>query len=295
LLSLRYRDAFIFEAPALVGLAYSMTEASLASVARALLFVPAGFLLMAHIFLFNDWSDRATDVHGSKSVRRRSDQTLTNRQMLAFSISLAFASLILFSFLSKTLVVIAFFSLLLGVAYSFPVQRFKGKAIPLLSSILHFAGILLAFLLGYALFSPIEPRALLIGGYLALIITAGHLVQEVQDYAGDVAAGLSTNAVRLGQRFMFAVACGLFTLSFVYLYGLASEGLIPSALRYLVALYPIYAGLAWWTYRAGLTPENVRRFRSRYRRLFAVIVSVMSLGTLLETLGAPPTDLPPGD
>ena len=44
---------------------------------------------------------------------------------------------------------------------------------------------------------------------------------------------------------MFAVAFGLFTLSFVYLYGLASEGLIPSALRYVVALYPIHAVFSW--------------------------------------------------
>jgi 4-hydroxybenzoate polyprenyltransferase len=142
--------------------------------------------------------------------------------------------------------------------------------------------------LGHA-FSPAQAS-----GYCALTISGGHLVREVQGSAGDLAAGHSTNAVRFGQRWMFAVAFGLFTLSFVYLYGLASEGLIPSALRYVVALYPIHAVFSWWTLRDGLTPENVRRFRSRYRRLFAVIVSVMSLGTLLETLGAPPTDLPPG-
>jgi 4-hydroxybenzoate polyprenyltransferase len=204
------------------------------------------------------------------------------------------ASLVAFSFLSPTLVLIAFLILLLGVAYSFPFLGLKGKGIPLLSSVQHVAGTMLTFMLGYALFSPIDTRALLIGGYFALIITAGHLVQEVQDYQGDLTAGISTNAVRFGQRWMFGVAFGLFTLSFAYLYGLASGGLIPSALRYLAAFYPVFCLLAWRTYRAGFSPENVRRFRSQYRRLFALIVLVMSLGTVLETLAAPPMDSPPG-
>ena len=279
--AIRYRDALIFQAPSVVGLAFSFPALTSTSVARILLFLLGGFLLMAHIFALNDWSDRASDAEASRKGRVEAGQTLSHRQKLVLAVGLGAAAIGAMALLSTTLLILGTLALLLGVAYSFPVLRFKGKGIPVLSSFLHITGTVITFLLGYALFSPLDVRALLIGGYFALIITAGHLVQEVQDFAGDRATDISTNAVRFGPGLVFLVSFVLFTLSFAYLFGLAAGGSIPSGLRGLLAFYPVYAFLAWRTFRAGLNSEQVHRFRGQYRILFAALVSIMAAWTVL--------------
>lgn len=280
--SLRYRDVFIFEAPALVGVAFSIHDITPETLAETLRFALAGFLLMAQIFYFNDWSDRASDADGSRKGRAWTGELLTSQQTLTLAVLLGLSALGALAALSATLLIIGSMILLLGLAYSFPVLRFKGKGIPLLSSFLHITGTVLTFLLGYALFSALDVRALLIGGYFALIITAGHLVQEIQDVAGDRATHISTNAVRFGPRLIFLVSFVLFTLSFAYLFGLASGGLVPAGLRSLLAFYPVYVFLAWRTFRAGLASEQVHRFRGHYRVLFAAVVSIMAASTVLS-------------
>jgi len=174
--------------------------------------------------------------------------------------------------------------LLLGVAYSFPIPGYKGKGIRLLSSLLHVAGSLLTFLLGYALFSPIDWRALLVGGYFGLIISAGHLVQEIQDVEGDRAADIATLAVTIGRRQAFLLAFLLFTLSFGYLYGLAALGHLPPLAAYLLVFYPVLCLLAIGTWRRGLDPVRVGRFRSSYRLLFGVLVLLLASAGLAQAL-----------
>lgn len=284
LAGIRYNDAFIFQVPSLVGLAFSFRMPMHAAVVRVLVFALASFLLMVHVFCFNDWSDspsnpyhlskRNRPVPGSKSIVRQRE--------LAPAILPAIVSLVILAALSNTLVIIALFIVSLGIFYSFPVQRFKAKSIPVLSSVLHVAGSILSFLLGYALFSLIDLRAVVIGGYFGVVITAGHLVQEVQDYAVDRAAQISTNAVRFGKEVVFILSFGLFTFSFAYLYGLASAGWIAPELKYLMVFYPVYAFLALKTFRAGLSAENVRRFRARYRIVFGSAVSIMGLWTIVH-------------
>lgn len=140
---------------------------------------------------------------------------------------------------------------------------------------------MLTFLLGYALFSEIDARAILIGVYFGIIITVGHLVQEIKDYVDDRSSHISTNAVRFGPKITFIAACGLFTFSFVYLFGPAEASFVPSVLKYLLAFLPVLGIMAVRTYKTGLDLENVQRFRNQYRRLYAVIVLVMSASALL--------------
>ncbi len=275
--SIRYRDALIFQAPSLVGLAFVFPSLTLSSTSRIIIFLLAGFLLMAHIFAFNDWSDRASDASSApEDTADAADQPISHHDKLWLALVLGLSGLALLGALSFRLLVLGTLILLLGVAYSFPVLRFKGKGIPLLSSFLHIAGSVLTFLLGYALFSGVDARALLIGGYFGLIITAGHLVQEIQDLEGDRATHISTNAVRFGPRFAFLASFSLFTLSFVYLFGLAAGGLIPPALEFLLVFYPVFAVLAARTIKHGLDSQNVRRFRGQYRILFGIIVVTMA-------------------
>jgi 4-hydroxybenzoate polyprenyltransferase len=278
---IRYRDAIVLQAPALVGLAFSPGTMTTEKPIGLALHTLGSFLLMAHIFSFNDWSEVSLDRRDpNKAQNVFLANGTTDPEMLAISIILAMLGLFLFALISPRLLVIAVAIISLSVFYSFPILRFQGKRIPIVSSILHAVGTLLTFLLGYALFSEIDIRALLIGLYFGLIITCGHLVQEVQDYSGDRLNGISTHANRFGQRPMFVLAFALFTISFVYLYWLAHTGLIAAFLRYLVLFYPIYAAITWKTFKAGLDYQNVHRYRSRYRILFAFITLAIVIGVL---------------
>jgi 4-hydroxybenzoate polyprenyltransferase len=183
------------------------------------------------------------------------------------------------------LVPIAGLMILLGIAYSFPAAGLKAKGMPVVSSVLHFAGTVLTYLLGSAAFAPIDYPAVVLGCYFGILITAGHLVQEVQDYADDRLAGVRTNAVQFGQANTFWLSFGLFGLSFVLLVWLSVIGMLPAVSGYTVVLFPIYAYWAIQVIRAGLPSNRVRQLRNRYRLLFAVVALVLLIGAVAEKIG----------
>jgi 4-hydroxybenzoate polyprenyltransferase len=278
---IRFRDSIIFQSPTFVALATFIPNASPTHVAQALILVLGSFLIMAHIFAFNDWADMALDYQNThKRDGSFVEHGFTSREMLNLASWLAVGGIGAVAVASIALVPIALVMILLGVAYSFPVKGLKAKGIPVLSSILHFAGIVLAFLLGSTAFSAIDSRSVLIGCYFGILITAGHLVQEVQDYADDRRGGIRTNAVQFGQAPMFILSFALFAFSFLFLIALAQAGFIPALAEYSVILFPVYAFWAIKVYRAGLESANVRRLRNQYRILFAVVVLVLLLSAI---------------
>jgi 4-hydroxybenzoate polyprenyltransferase len=279
---IRFRDAAIFQTPTIIGLVMSLPGISGASIGRALLVSLGSFLLMAYIFAINDWADIGLDRVTPEKRRTFLDQGIAPREMLVLSGALATASLVILLTVSWTHFVAALLITVFGLAYSFPVRGTKGKGIPVFSSLLHFATTLAAFLMGSLTFSPVDARALWVGAYLGVLISAGHLVQEVQDYAGDRLSNVRTNAVQFGQRPVFVLAFGLFGLSFLLLFGMAQAGLIPLEVRYAVLFYPLYAVWALRAYRAGLERGIVRHLRSQYRLLFAVVVLILLISDLVN-------------
>jgi len=280
---IRYREAVIFQTPSLVALALYLPDFAPDNLWRALLLSLGCFLIMAYIFAYNDWADFALD----HQVPGQSKNTflyrgITAAEMLSVAIGLATAGTLIVALVSVAVVPVVLLMVLLGLAYSLPIRGLKGKSIPVYSSFLHFTGILLVFVFGAMAFSPIQMRGLLVGSYFGILITAGHLVQEVQDYAGDRSSKVSTNAVKFGQRPMFVFAFVLFAFSFVVLYALAQAGLVPAAAKYSLLLFPIYAVWAARAYRAGLDEKDVRRLRNQYRLLFAIVVLVISVSAVLQ-------------
>jgi 4-hydroxybenzoate polyprenyltransferase len=239
------------------------------------------FLLMAYIFAFNDWTDIALDSENSQKSRHTfSHDGITGQAMLSLAIALAATGILVVALISIRLILFAVLIVCFGVAYSFPGKGLKVKGIPILSSGLHFVGTALTFLMGAATFSPLTLDMLLIASYFGMLITAGHLVQEVQDYGDDRLAGVRTNAVRFGQRRVFVAAGVLFGLSFLYLIGLACAGLVTGLAQYTVVLYPLYVLWAIQVSRAGYDKDHVRGLRDRYRVLFGVVVVVILAGAL---------------
>lgn len=284
--SIRYRDAFIFQAPAITGMLIFFPDLSPTTGRQALLLAVGSFLLMAYIFVFNDWAD----FHSDRFVLQNSGQTLldhkaiTHQQMLILAVFLALIGALTVALVSTTLIPIIALIIIFGLFYSLPIRGVQGKGIPVFSSFLHFSGILLTFLLGSTTFAPIDTRAIMIGSYFGILITAGHLVQEVQDYGGDYSNHIQTNAVWFGQKPVFIVSFIAFGISFLFLYWLAQAGLAPDSIKYTMLLFPIYSVWAFRIYRSGLKSESVKGLRNRYRILFAVIIFFLLSGVLANKL-----------
>lgn len=280
---IRVRDAIIFQAPTIIGMALHMPNMDPSVAVRAILLTAGSFLIMAHIFAFNDWADMALDYQNQdKRSRSLIELGIASREIFYLALGLAVLGLVIVAIVSVSLVPIAGTMILLGIAYSFPAAGLKAKGMPVISSILHFAGTVLTYLLGSAAFASIDTSAIVLGSYFGVLITAGHLVQEVQDYADDRLAGIRTNAVQFGQANTYWLSFGLFGFSFGLLVWLASVGILPSVSAYTAILFGIYAYWAVDVYRSGLKSSRVRELRNRYRLLFAVVALVLLIGALVQ-------------
>ena len=263
--SVRHREAIIFQAPAVLGLAVFIPAITAGSIAAVVTCIGSFLSAALHPRLqrlgrYQPGFQNSLKRHGT-FVERGVHPT----QMLGLALALAAAGLLVFSFLSGPHVAAAFVAIVLGLAYSVPIGGLRGKSIPLFSSFLHFGGTLLSFLLGALTFAPADWRGLLIAAHPAILLTAGHLVQEVEDFEEDRLSGCRTNPVRFGRTPVFFVAAVLFGLSFLLLYGLTDAGFFPPFVRYTVALYPVYLALALECLSCGATRAGVRRLRDRYR------------------------------
>lgn len=272
---LRYRDIVVLQGSPLMGVAFTLGEVKPELISSLGLFALASFLLVAHIFCFNDWAGIASDLQDpNKAKEVFLTKGITRREVGALSLFLGLFSLALFSLLPFRTLLLAVGILLLGLFYSF-----YAKGIPVVSSGVHLIGGVLHFLLGYSLFGGIGSRGVLIGLYFALTFVAGHLNQEVRDYEGDRLNGILTNGVRFGKRKTFLAGFLLFTIAYGHLVFLAHSGLVPPQLRYLIGLYPVHVVLSWRTFRAGLTFQSISRFQASYRVLYALIG--LSMGAML--------------
>ena len=264
-----------------MGVAFAMGDATTEKLGMFLLFAGASFLLVAHIFTFNDWAGICYLRDSNNATARTGNEDLNPlRRLLLFSLFLLLASVLLFTFLPRPTLVLAVITAGLGILYSHPVLN--GKCIPIVCSLLHFCGGLLHFLLGYMLFGPLDQRGILIAVFFALTFTAGHLNHEVSDFDADRQNRLKTNAVTFGKRRTFLAGLTVFTLAYVWMLVLARSELVPRSLALLpILLYPLHV---FWSVRAlreGLSPESLSRFQIRYRLLYVII----GLGMLFALFG----------
>lgn len=284
--SIRFQEALIFQTPTLMGLVVFLPATSVAYAVDALIACLGSVFTAAAILAINDWGDINLDSQNTlKRMNTFLKRGLAPNQMLILALSLAAVGLIIFGILSTTHILIACVAIVLGLAYSAPLGTLRGKSIPVFSSLLHFSGTLLAFLLGALTFAPANWGDLLVAAHPAVLITAGHLIHEIEDYEQDRLSGCRTNAVRFGQKPVFIFASFLFALSFLLLYWFSAQGFFPASIRYTPILYLLYALIAIQAYQAGLTRDSVRRLRTRYRILFAVVVLAMLVSSLQKNWG----------
>jgi 4-hydroxybenzoate polyprenyltransferase len=268
---IRYDEVLVLQGSPLMGVAFSIGPITAEKLGTSALFVAASFLLVAHIFTFNDWAAAAYDLKDpNRSKALFQSKGISRGLLFLLSIFLLVASLLLFALLQPRTFLPAAAIAALGIFYSSP--RFSAKTTPLVSSFPHLAGGLLHFLLGYALFTEIDERGVLIAIFFALTFTAGHLNHEVRDYEPDQQNGLRTNAVVFGKQPAFFAGLAVFTLAYGYLLLLAWFELVPRPLAIVpILLCPLHIFWSMCTLRDGLSLESVSRFQNKYRLLYTLI------------------------
>ncbi len=268
---IRFSEVLVLQGSPLFGVAFALHDLTLDKAAAIAVFGLASILLVANIWTFNDWANGSADLQDpNRSERVFSTKGVSARGLLGFSLGLLAASLLVFAMLPHRTLILAVAIAALGVVYSHP--ALNAKSVPVVSSCSHLLGGTLHFLLGYSLLSPLDRRGILIGLFFGLTFTAGHLNQEVRDYASDRANGLRTNAVAFGRTAAFVAGAAIFTLAYADLALLAFAGVLPRWLGVApLALYPLHLFWTAGTFREGLGYAAVSRFQGRYRMLFALI------------------------
>jgi 4-hydroxybenzoate polyprenyltransferase len=272
----RFGEVCLLQGAPLIGAIFSIGTLTL-DKALVLAAVLAGSLsLVAHVFVLNDWSG----IHGDLRDPARASQTFIEKgvsrtELGHLAIALLILALLLFWLVGVTTFVIAAMIAAASALYSAPAFHMKG--IPFFSSALHLVGGVLHFLLGYAAFSAIDGRGVVIGCFFALVFTAGHLTHEARGHEGDFLNGIRTNAVAFGKTQSFIAGLVLFTAAYGLLAMLAAFGIVPRVLLLAAVLYPLHLWMSLRALRTGLTPESLFRLQRYYRLLYSVIGVTMIL------------------
>ncbi|PYK84346.1 MAG: hypothetical protein DME41_03170 [Verrucomicrobia bacterium] len=260
---IRFDEVFVLQGTPLMGVVFSIGTITTGKFETIPLFLAASVLLVAHIFTLNDWADVA---HGLKAP----DPRVPPRLLLSFSLSLLIASFLVFALLGSRVVIVAVIIAALGFFYSHP--RLNAKGTPIASSLPHLVGGIFHFLLGYAVFMPIDQRGVFIAVFFALTFAAGHLNHEVRDFELDQKNNARTNAVAFGKRATFIAGLIVFSCAYLCLFLLGWFRFIPRPLSFLAILfYPLHLYWSVRALRSQLQPELVDRFQAQYRSLYALI------------------------
>ena len=271
---IRFDEVFVLQGTPLMGALFSMGGVlTAANFETLLVFLIGSILLVAHVFTLNDWAEIA---HGLKAP----DPLVSSLRLFWFSLFLLIASLLVFTLIDLRVVALGTIVAILGFLYSHPKLNFKGT--PIASSVPHLVGGIFHFLLGYAVFAPVDYRGVFIALFFALTFAAGHLNHEVRDFELDQKNNERTNAVAFGKRTTFLAGIVLFTCAYICLFLLSCfRFLSPSLTWAAIVFYPLHLFWSVRVLKAGLRPEILHRFQIQYRSLYVLIGILMLLSAIL--------------
>jgi 4-hydroxybenzoate polyprenyltransferase len=280
---LRPQEILVLQGSPLLGAAFAIRHPRAEHAAPLAILAIANVCLVAHIFLINDWSNLTSDLADpNKSARVFTSRGVSRTELGLLAIGLLGLSLVLFSLLSPLTLDVSLAIAALSALYSLSPFNWKGR--PILNSAAHLAGGACHFLLGYSMWHAIDRSGLAVATFFAVTFAAGHLMQEVRDYEGDVLNAINTNAAIFGPRRTFIASLALFTLAHALLFALSLAGILPRPLAALVLLYPLH--LHWSLENLGggegLTFASIRRLQGRYRALYAIVGVSMLIAFWLD-------------
>jgi len=278
---IRYDEVLVLQGTALFGAIFSIGALTRSAIFELVVMIAGSLSLVAHIFVLNDWSE----IRGDLRDPARDERTFISKGVSCdeagyLAIALLTLALSLFWLLGTITFVIAFAIAVVSTLYSAPPFHMKG--LPVFNSVLHFAGGILHFLLGYAAFSAIDKRGVAIACFFALVFTAGHLTHEAMGYEGDFLNGIRTNAVAFGKTQSFVAGLIFFTVAYALLAALTVLGSVPHVLILTALLYPLHLCASLWALHTGLTVASLRELQKCYRLLYAVIGIAMVMTVPLQ-------------
>jgi 4-hydroxybenzoate polyprenyltransferase len=233
--------------------------------------------LTAHIFVFNDWIGYSGDLRDPlRAPLVFTLHGISRREVACFSIALLILAAAAFAADGVQTLLIGVAIVALGFLYS--ASPVLGKSTPVASSLNHLVGGTLHFLLGYTLSHTFDATGICIGLFFGLVFAAGHLNQEVRDYAGDLLNGIRTNAVAFGRRRTFLASLFTFTAAYAMLTGLAALNVLPRLLLLSPIVWLVHVVWAARALRRGLDFETAVWMQRSYRWLFALIGLAMLAG-----------------
>src|ERR1700722_898659 len=206
---IRFDEVLVLQGTPLMGAVFSMGALTTANCETLLVFLAGSILLVAHVFTLNDWADIA---HGLNVP----DPLVSSLRLFWFSLFLLIASLLIFWLINVRVVLLGVVVAVFGFFYSHPKLNFKGT--PIASSIPHLVGGVFHFLLGYAVFAPLDQRGVFIALFFALTFAAGHLNHEVRDFELDQKNNARTNAVAFGKRTTFVAGPLFFCCAYFFFF-----------------------------------------------------------------------------
>lgn len=272
----RAPEVLILQASPALGLLFGTSRYDSAALTRAALLLVGSTALTAHVFVFNDWAGRRSDLNDE---RRAPDVFaacgITGRQVATLAVALLVAATLTFAFVGSSAVIFGGAIAALSALYSGSASWGKGRAI--IASLLHFVGGSLHFLVGYTVDGTVGGGALALAVFFGLVFAAGHLNQEVRDYDADLRNRIRTTAVVYGARAAFVASLTLFSASYVLVAALALQSILAPTLVWAAALWPCHLACSCWAARGGLRSETAIWMQQRYRFSFALLGLAMML------------------
>ncbi len=234
---------------------------------NSFLFVIAIFFLSSAIYSFNALSGIRED---EKNERLKKD--LGSEKKIFFISTLLlfiFLFIVFFFLIDLKLVFLSTLSFFIWFLYSFPGKGLKYK--PVLGTMVHFAGQIIHFHMGYIIIENFSLESLLISIYFAILFASGHINHELIDYESDKQMKINTGAVYFGKKIWEKLSFFMFLAATIYMVILIFSGVadplhcIPFAL----------AGITHLLYRQiflknELTTERFIKERSFYRGVYFI-------------------------
>jgi 4-hydroxybenzoate polyprenyltransferase len=239
--------------------------------------VCASACLVAHIIVLNDWAGIDDDLKDpNRSAKTFLSLGISRRAMWCMAQLWAVLGLAFSAYLGLHPLWVAGGMLVASTLYSSP--RWHLKGIPIASSLLHLAGGILHFLLGYLAIAEMNLQSLVFACYFGVVFAAGHLMHEVRGHDADAANGILTNAVAFGKNAACIAAFVLFSAAYALVAIWAALERHSLLLSLSLAAYLLHGVKTWRVFQSRLEPHPLLQLQRYYRFNFALIGLVL-LGT----------------
>lgn len=265
----RLIDAAVFTGMPVAGIIIAVYHSTGIHIeySNILIFIPAVYLMALHVFLINDWYDFTND----RNDPGKALLLVSSKFIFVMALFSGLFSLVILISFSTNSFFIGLMLFLLSLVYSTSTFYIHGKTICILASLLHLVGGLLAFLLGYLFVGIYSTDVLIAGLMIGILLSAGHIFQEIQDVQGDLKNNIRTTANLLGINHSAFLGLGLLFMAHLIMEYLIGTGFFPAVTAGNWVAFILVALSIGNKLRKKITRYSIKQFRNQYRIVYAAL------------------------